>query len=272
MITDTFDSWSDFVEAARTRESQWEPTICSARRVSSGQWDGAETFEEAIDYAENGWPKGREKMAEGLRCASTISVYQSQQMDVAGAYPIIPIALAGDPCSMMDLGAQTIASRPIVRLRVDMAAPYTISGDAIINNGVAILSMVDAMEVAGYSVEISLTCSARGKGKPTDHVDYTWSTVFKRAGEPMDVDRCAFALVNPAVMRRMYLALMDSHRALRQAGFGAEYGWPCRAKPRDDDILLPPVDNYCDTVDAATARIAAVLEGHGITVSWQKED
>lgn len=252
-----FDSWAEFVEAVQQPRVWGHGDRCNSH-ATRAWWYGTASFEEAVDLALHGWKEGRDRMADGLQCAPSVSVYSSRQMDVGGAYPIIPIALAGDPCSMVDEGAQTIAAHPIVRLRVDIVAPGSVDTNAMINNGIAALSIVDAMESAGYSVELSI-----GSAITDEHL---LIVTVKRAGQSLDLDRAAFALANPSMLRRFHCALMEQQQNL--AHLKNTHGCPQPCPKVEGVIILPPPHNSCESVAAALERMQRVLDGHSIALKW----
>jgi len=267
-----YSCWEDFVAAAEDAADrpQWDRWFVCAQNVSEDEdtWRGTQDWATAVAYARYGWREGREQIVAGLIAAARSAPlsYRSEQYDVGGAYPCIPIALAGDPACMVELGDQAISARPVIRLRVDLAAPSRITGEQIVNHGIAVLSAADALQSAGYSVEISLACATNDPAATVPPL-LQLSAVFKRAGDALDLDRAAFALANPAVSRRLYFALLESHADISYLG-ALNHGRPCVSSREEGIVVLPPADETCIDITAASQRIYAALAGAGVSVSW----
>lgn len=269
-IAPHFENFEAFLADCETAVSSWQGY--KASRKSGGDmedgWAGA-SWTGALEIARKGWTEGRERIARGLAMANTLNKPAPRRgrfYDVAGAFPHVARAVAGDPACMANLGDTYTAARPIVRLIAPRAASAIIKPAQIENFGIALLSHIDAMENEGYSVElvIAITCKAGD-----DFLDCR--IVAKKAGEPLDVDRLAFMLAHPAFFRRLGFAMIENH-CKNQDRWQMGYGSPCRLKPEQ----IEPDQNYVpgpqwtaghvfDTLDSALREIAKVRPGYTAT-------
>lgn len=178
---------------------------------------------EAVELARMGWEDGRSKMSNAIDAAKfvqTNSTHRSEELDVAGAYPFVPAAAAGDPMCMVRVGLEQSKTKPIFRFMVGGFISSGINSDAIIRRGAAILSWVDKLEAEGARCELlyNLTCTG-------GNLKYTISTTIKRADEPLDIDRAAFVLAHPSMFRRIAFGCYERHADVC-ANMGGFYGYP----------------------------------------------
>lgn len=258
-----FDSLSDLMDFLQTPRVWW---IKKSNKAGGGEGDG---WSETVDYAQAqelarfGWPKGRDQMDQSVRNAVHSITYQAaptRTLDVCGAYPIVPLACAGDPMNMITIGEDKRAQRPIARFLVSLSISGSVSPSVIQTRGAAILSWIDALEAEGIRCEVAIHL---GSKLPNGIVES--QTIIKRAEDPLDIDRMAYALVHPSMLRRHLFALMErSPRSFENSG----YGLPHEAKPEDDQIYFGRLlSNGCDTwgsIETALAHVRAQIERGGI--------
>lgn len=175
-------------------------------------FQGTGTMAQALDLARYGWPEGREKMKAGLASAALLqpaAPVPVTSYDIAGAFPDVGLFCAGDPACMVSYDEQDAKARPIYRIIVNISYMAAVEPQTIINRGAAILSFIDKLESEGARVELLAHRSAEKEGK-------TMSLAFpiKRADEPLDIDRVAFVLANPAMLRRIAWAITERNRTL----------------------------------------------------------
>jgi hypothetical protein len=264
MIKIIFDSWDEQLAAAQEPRPDNEPWDSLTSRATEGryttQWSGTPNFDEALRLARLGWNEGRARIASGLAAANMANkplARPTRSYDVAGAFPHMPRAIAGDPCNMVNLGNTAIAARPIVRILIPRFQSSGTSQQTIENWGIAILSHIDAMEDAGYSCELvsGLICKCPYRC----HI-LNLQTTIKRAGEPLELDRLAFAIAHPSSFRRIGFALIERYCP---SCFSSNYGTPHRLKPEQVEHgtnYLLGTDMMrqaeCSTIENALATVA----------------
>ena len=259
---DSLDEMADHADTAAAMPGNGE----KAKQTGDAEFKGTYTFKEAHTLATRGWAQGRANMADCLsKGARTLNVtHRAAWLDVAGAFPIVPVAVSGDPLCMMTIGETDRATRPIIRLVVSRGALSCVTCEAIESRGAAILAWVDKLESEGARVEILCVHSTQEyAGKQT----YTCAWNVKRAHEPLDIDRAAFSIVHTAAQRRISWAIMDA-----TAGVGDNSTWMSSRGQScdwiDDEIMVPASvyfprlkdDDGYETPQKAVATITAIIE------------
>jgi hypothetical protein len=271
-VSKHFENFEAYLADAQTDRCKWS---ASKKRYSrddncggqGAKWAGG-TWAEVNQAAREGWKEGRTRMVAGLERANTLNKpapRMGRTFDVAGAYPHIARAVAGDPLCMVNLGDQTIAARPIVRLVIPRGASCVVKPHQMENYGIALLSHVDAMENEGYSVEITTTDTSKGY----DDVLLDIRCIAKRAGEPLDLDRLAFILAHPGMFRRLGFTFVENYMSERWA---IGYGSPIRLTPEmldADQNYVPGIDyrsgDKFDTLERALETLATIRPGYTTT-------
>lgn len=219
-IRTEFDSLTALVAAARkpiagkvdlSRNLKWTDTA------------GA-TYEQALELVTAGWPVGREAWANAATAdfSQFASPAPTVTYDVAGAFPDIPRAVAGDPACFADRGADDCA-RPVITVMVNIVSSAGVSVDVIRNRGLAILTAIDNAEARGIRVEIIGAYAAHSLGRgATDLI--TWP--LKSADSPVDLDRLTFALAHPSMGRRLLFAVREGDPRYAAIGLTSTHGTP----------------------------------------------
>jgi hypothetical protein len=222
-IERNFPSWYDFITCVNDESLfKWKPNHRDSHNPGTETgWSGTKSWDQAIDMAlYSGWPEGRNLLINSLAIVSPKpEPYKSIAYDVAGAFPMVPLYLTGEPAHMMNFPEfESVASNPIVRIDYNISVSGSVSPKSIMLRGAAVLSLCNTLENKGYSCEIRIfdICSS---GNDT----FRYSIVFKRAGEPLDLDRAAFALAHPSTLRRFGFALQEQipeHEKTMNTGYG----------------------------------------------------
>jgi len=215
----------------------------SADRVASRQ-TGRErekftltaSWRAAKDLAAAGWDEGREKVAANLADiftsgAAELSNGAAVEYAVGGAYPDVPLYVAGEVCHMVNDGEQ-LGEKPIIKFLINASASCNISADSIANRGAAVAALVDQIESGGTRCEIWVTFATRKGGK-----FYAPMVCAKRAGEPLDIDVVAFTMGHPAMLRRVLFGIVENDPftdGVRfESGYGSAETVPAAAIPGD---------------------------------------
>jgi hypothetical protein len=207
-----FDSVEDMARFADGTVSQWGNT--KEREREPGFCD--HTFSETMNHAINGWPEGRAKLQHVVSTIAGSNYIQPKSVettDVAGAYPIVPLAVAGDPFCMVDLRPDEKRMRPVLLIRVGLGQLAVWNENKIHNYGGALLSWIDHLESSGfrvhldgyfYSIDIG---DSPGVAARQTHVAFV---TVKNASEHVDMDRMAFALIHPGFHRRIDFVVKEA--------------------------------------------------------------
>lgn len=124
--------------------------------------------------------------------------------DVAGFQPIVPNAIMNLPMSMIN--QKRVAKKgKIISLYCDMGVNAGIDKDQLAYRGALILSVIDAYEKQGYRVELLTGVSAKGGDKT-----YGFVLPIKKSGQPLNLLKTAYYIVNPSFLRRTYFQFCES--------------------------------------------------------------
>lgn len=213
--------------ASLNREKCWD---------SSG-WDknkdfhGTESMGEAMDLATNGWKEGKEKiftMRESIQ-ANSPSAPRPIKFGIAGAYPDVPRAIAGNPLNMRVIDLGKSKRRPVLTLVYNMCSSWSTEANAISRAAAAVAALIDQVESAGYSCEVIASAISEGNG----HV--ITAVIVKNAGQHVDVERLAFFMGHASMFRRFIFADWGHHGANKH--LGRSLGSVMAFDPREEDRL-----------------------------------
>jgi hypothetical protein len=241
---DTFDSFAEFLERIEKAPVVWptqEAISNSSSPVGFPNWHGSASLADAIEIARKGWPEGRAALVRELDAARFIqlgAIVKAETLDVAGSYPLVPAAIAGDPLNMFTIGLEHAKTRPIFRFIVNMSLNAMQSATVTLNRGAAILSWIDKLENEGARVEIVLADTGHARRSKTGVVFYSWAFTAKRADEPLELDRMAFCLSHNSVQRRLSFALHEKHADLKNF-YSTVGGYGTASDKFPPDIVVP---------------------------------
>ena len=201
------------------------------------RFTGTDSWDQALELASTGWPEGRENMAE-MRIAA------GRQMDqqgmgwedtVAGGVPVVPSFLAGVPECMQTWDTQ--AERPMCRVVVSGSYNCNNKAEWASNMGAACLSFTDALERAGYAVEIVVAFRIDCWGNDDKLLV---DVIAKRADRPADLDWLAFAMGHPSMLRRLMFRWIESFPGA-YSSFTDGYGHAVEVEDDAGDVVIPGV-------------------------------
>lgn len=210
------------------------------------RWDLGADFDTTLQMAQEGghWEEGArdlarvdvDQMAHGLAEViepAMIHAAQGGAVDV-GEY------LSGSPECWLAL-EEVSHARPVVRVGVCAVPCANMPAVAVMNRGRAILAIVEALELQGYSVELTAMFIAKGSHAP----DYVAATIVKQAGEPWTPEPVAFALAHPAFTRRLGFRALESDQDCNGHAASGGYGRGdiARKKLADYDLFYPYADD-----------------------------
>jgi len=197
-----YDSICQFAQYIDSLPEESRGKDTSKRRVDKG-WDMGVSFKQALNVALDGgnWQEGAEQL-------------QSVSIDKAAheLAEVIEPAIIHDVCGGgLDIGEYLADSpecffrledvevvRPIVKIGVCNVPCANIEAHQMMNHGRAIIALVEALELQGYSVELSALFISRASGDV-----FISDTAIKQAGEPWSAASVAYALAHPAFPRRL---------------------------------------------------------------------
>jgi hypothetical protein len=235
----TAESWDEFVHDLRTRKINWADG--GSESVGRVDWSGCETWEDALEYAVKGHPAGRAAIESA---AVKVTMEPEPMWDTApvGAFPCIPANAAGVPEDMFAMSdiAPPVQS-PIVRIAVNMSANCHVDAQDIVNRGVAIVSLIDRIQLSGRRVEL-IAIKHGNDFRSNDK--FVWSVTVKRPEEPIDMDRVGLCFATPIMLRRFFFRVLEfmTPSVVDSYGVSTHFADECR----DCDLAIPNIsgDEY----------------------------
>jgi len=251
----TFDTFDEFVQTAKLPPPDHDR---GSREEARSKWFGSRTFDDAVQMAHNGWPEGT---AKALKARATVDRRVSQlvsakasrwSFDITGDVVDIGRYLTGEPeCWLTEQDGENGRAR-VVKFLANVCCSAAVTPESMITRGAAILAAIDAIESSGTRCEVWIGYSANNyDDRKLDIV-----APIKFAGQPLDQDRLAFALVSPACSRRLCFSIAEqndmSPGASRPATIKAEPGTIyidsiCRSTPMSDKEIEEEVVKICNT-------------------------
>lgn len=177
---------------------------------------GTETFEDAVRLARNGWPEGL-AMLSAMRDLITApegiaSLVPCPMIADDGDEVLIDRYLDGESDCWLSFPQQITPQRgKVVAVSVHVSGGGHLDSSAWTARGAAAICLIDALESAGYRVELRIT----GRSSTGDRT-FNFSAILKRAEDPLDLDRIAFFLMQVAVQRRFLFRLRERTAAPKQ--------------------------------------------------------
>ena len=214
----TFETFESFIEQSLVVPSKQDSSSSRQDRLGSDPWHGTNTFEQAVALARRGWPEGAAAALE-LRAEVESAVRDlinarstSYTFDVAGEFVDVGRFLSGEPeCFGSESQDYGNTVRPVVKIVANLAASGSVSTKSLYVRGAAIVAAIDILESLGRRVEVWIahgsTKSRRG-GQSNVHETHV---LVKKADQPLDVDRLAFAVAHPSTLRRLCFSIMEQH-------------------------------------------------------------
>lgn len=219
VLTKYYDSMGEFLAEQEANPRVVNSIYGSAR--NGARWHGARSFAEGARIIREGIPKFRDEI-NSLVDKVSVNLPSTQDMwvsDVAGACPIVPMAIASLPDNMLRMEQQEASGVPL-RIFVSPAYSAGCGTDMIQRRGIAILALLESL-AAKRPVELLLFAEfddADGRGFQTP--------IVRVDSMPLDQTTLTAALVSPVVSRMMFMGWCEAN-----AGFHG--GWAWRSAPTE---------------------------------------
>ncbi|HEY2351975.1 MAG TPA: hypothetical protein VGH83_05660 [Candidatus Acidoferrum sp.] len=199
----------------------------------ANQWNGELTWAETLDAAQFGQWNAPKIDALTLPDMQADSEETRYFYDVTGQSLDVAAFVSGEPEYWLE---SEIVNKPcgqIFRLSVEIGGPGTIPELNLRNRGAAIIALVNSLELAGHSVEVTLVRSCMNKRNEK----YNFLVPAKHAGQMLDMRRLQFMIGHPAFYRRVFFALIEFAQgcslskcvtyttSYKPEGFTAHFSW-----------------------------------------------
>jgi hypothetical protein len=195
----------EFFAAIRTQMPFQSHTVWS----DASAWNGGLSFDAALDAAEFG--KWSAPKIEALTIPQIEG--ESEEMrysyDVIGQTLDIAAFLSGEPeCWQVEEPIRKPCGR-VIRLAVEIGGLADIDAAQLTNRGQAIIALVNSLELAGHSVEVTIVRAFHTKQKGGGRNNYRFLIPVKHAGQSLDMKRLQFMLGHAAFYRRCLFGISE---------------------------------------------------------------
>lgn len=250
--------WSDLLVSAQrvlsgAQNGAFQSLPCASLSNQDLSWHGGVTLAQAIELGWQGWPEGKKRLQDLQEQVESLRLMPQAwraipTWDVAGEEPDVGRFLEGLPENMMTLVPRTQPYGKVIRLLVESACCWTIPASQILLRGAALLTAICKAKMLGYTIDLALIFNISSN---YSKVAMETTIPILLAGEILDIDRLAFMLLHPCVLRRLMLAMNECEPVDIRRAFGFHY--PNGGYGRVTDFpLLPPIhDFYLGNSDAS---------------------
>jgi hypothetical protein len=249
-----FDSISEMLGwfAANERTGQYRNSRYTSEStlLTEAAWFN-ETLADALQMARDGDPVTAAKIAKLEDASDLVPIAYDKapafEYGTSGPRCDVYRYAAGDPHCMTRRAYTEVKSTPIIRLEVIAGMGAATSQATMYCWGAALAANVDALEEAGYRVEIV----SRWHNSLGSKEAFDYRCMVKRADDPLDKGMIAFVFANAAWLRRVMFQCLERDPA--NPGKGS-YGSPINARSSGDMICAGTVYKFHQHLEAIGER------------------
>lgn len=201
----SLDSFIKYILDAKTNEKAFNARDLSSR-TGSYEFTKTESLDEAIRLCKYGWNDGFDRL---LSMKTTVDkkfldsdASVKRIKDYIGFAPSVPDYLKNNPKNMWRL--HQVPNWNIIQIYVNISCPGFTSTTAIYNRGAIILSIVDALEKAGYAVKLTVFSGSHCG----DEVILSYFNI-KEESANLNLKRAYFPLCHASFFRRLVFRLRE---------------------------------------------------------------
>lgn len=248
---ETFGSLAEFADMA---EERFYGDLDATDRWD---WDGNVSMREALAMARYGW---NEENAQAMEIAEdavsilerdgTIQSFGRPRWDVTGSDVDVARYLSGEPENMLDMPLNPVKGTvSTVVLVKSFTFLSSMSDEEMKEHGRLVVTLCLALEKLGVPVEIWADRPLANASTPSGR--YYQRICLKAANDYLDAGQLQFALVHPAMLRKLGFAVQSAatprHRKAEEKGL---YG--------EGAILTETIDGNADAVEFLKAELKAL--------------
>lgn len=271
-------TWPEFIDRVISGTDTLAPEPPASQDKKKTYWDLGVGYEGAIDLALQGWNQGLEEIESliGNMIPSIGSRIEriGWKQDVEPGQLDVAAYLEGQPECWLTPEIEIIAGQGrLFRIGVNACVSAGVSSRTIQEQGSACAALVQLLEMAGHSTEVTWAIVSNLNYLQTDNEDgYTQTEVrVKDFGESLNMARISFALTHPAMFRRLGFRILETYPAKirRQFGITKNGGYGKVGQFRDDagfDIQLNAQTWQGGSPEVTKAWIIQQLEQHGVHI------
>ena len=230
MGKDIVEQFGSITELMKTLGERKENNAAMKGKHSENDNDvsfyGTKTYKEAVDLLENGWTEKLEEVKEKFNAAARANASTSVERvrpstGVVGYAPCVPNAIRGLPNSMITSERVPNKVKAVsVVYGTTVASSWTTN--EMIKCGIAVLKLVNSLELEGYRVKLVLEAFSAEKNSSSA----TMLVDVKDYRQQIDLKKLCFPIIHPAMFRRICFKWLETVPNLTERGFSYGYGTP----------------------------------------------
>lgn len=256
-----FKSLTSFLDTCR-QPMKIGGTYRKSREVSRGDWFMSKDYDEAEKFAREGWKKGREDVEAMMASfAAVVASVKRQEIryELSGGTVDIGRYLSGEPECFAEWtdSESDIVGPKMIHIVFNFTVSGGISTETIRLRGAAIAALIQAFELAGRRVKLTLVVCVQPEQYGFHDKLMLVRINAKEYDQPMQIDQVAFTLAHAAMLRRFYFSFVEQLPSDYAHAFGANssYGHIQEVPLTEDrgDIYMPQA-RYSDPQWDSKAR------------------
>jgi len=185
-------------------------------------WNGAESFDAALDLAIHGWREGGETIERTrgyIRALNPLSP-RMIKYGIAGSTPNVPRAIAGNILNMRVPEPGKSRKRQIITIVYNLCENGGVSAECITNKAAVTAALIDEIEAKGFACEVVAAVATNAWGGSKGYIKAYEFVRIKESHHPMDINRIAFGLGHAAMFRGLFFADMQRNHEFKEIGEG----------------------------------------------------
>lgn len=197
----------------------------NVRNSWSAEFNGCDSFEEALDMAIHGWAEGGETIERTRGYIKALNPLSPRliKYGIAGTTPNVPRAIAGNLLNMRIPDAGKSRKRQTITIVYNMCENGGTDAEMITNKAAVTAALIDEIEAKGFAVEVISTVATNGYdyfGNGRGRILAYEFVRIKESHLPIDINRIAFGLGHAAMFRGLFFADMQRNHEFKEIGEG----------------------------------------------------
>ena len=181
--------------------------LSSQRKESSNRtWYLTSDYSEATQLFSQGWDAAAKRMQQKVKMTTGVNsqVRSSRPTyGVVGFQASVPRYLQGIPTNMVSRQT-TVTKNKVVTITKGITYSYHWSPEAILQESIKALQIIQSMENAGQRVRLNVMFCITMRGKHS-----MCKVCVKQPDERLNISKAAFPLAHPSMLRRFFLKWME---------------------------------------------------------------
>ena len=225
-------------------------------------WSGTQTWQEAKDLLVS----GDNKSAQLIRTSGQIKAPKRSNKNrpiptasVYGYLPHIPNYVAGIPTDMITT-RQIVHKQKVITIIVAEAVNCGWSAKELADTNAKIVTAIRMIEAGGVRVNLFTYFGAHDGNEEVGAL-----IKIKDSGRYMEIEKMAYAMVNPAFFRRHFFRFLETRQELKNTSWRDGYGYAagseqCRKMLQGENVKWHYLCHIGDLKDNTPEEIKAMFE------------